>query len=116
MRIDKKAMVPGNWILLCPDLTCFVGPFGVSFPANLTPDSATGLGAWTDEVFINTIRTGKHLGQTGGRPILPPMPWQNMGKMTDEDLKSVFAYLQSLPPIKNQVPAPLTPADIAKMK
>jgi hypothetical protein len=116
MPIDKKALVPGSWILLCPDLTCFVGPFGISFPANLTPDSTTGLGAWTEEVFISTIRTGKHLGQAGGRPILPPMPWENIAKMTDDDLKSVFAYLQSLPPIKNQVPAPLSPADVAKMK
>jgi len=116
MPIDKKVLVPGNWVLLCPDLTCFVGPFGVSFPANLTPDSTTGLGAWTEEVFVNTMRSGKHLGQPGGRPILPAMPWANIGKMTDEDLKSVFTYLQSIPPIKNQVPAPLTPADIAKMK
>ena len=62
------------------------------------------------------MRTGKHLGQEGGRPILPPMPWQGIAQYTNEDLKSIFAYLHSLPPINNKVPAPLSPADVAKMK
>jgi hypothetical protein len=38
------------------------------------------------------------------------MPWQGVGKMTDDDLKATFAYLRSLPPIKNRVPDPLPPA------
>ncbi|MBS1597832.1 MAG: diheme cytochrome c-553 [Bacteroidetes bacterium] len=116
MPIDKKVLKPGEWILIGPDLTSFVGPFGASYGANLTPDSATGLGAWTEDIFIKTLRTGKHLGQDGGRPILPPMPWRNISQYTDQDLKSIFAYLQALPPISNKVPAPLTPDDIAKMK
>jgi hypothetical protein len=44
------------------------------------------------------------------REILPPMPWFNYGKMTDDDLKAVFAYLRSIPAIHNRVPAPLPPA------
>jgi hypothetical protein len=56
------------------DLTAFVGPWGISYTANLTPDSATGIGAWSEAAFINTIRSGKHLGN--GRDILPPMPWR----------------------------------------
>jgi len=116
LPIDKKALTPGAWMLMAPDATAFVGPFGVSYAANLTPDSATGLGAWTEEVFIKTLRTGKHLGQEGGRPILPPMPWPSTRLYTDEDLKAMFAYLQSLPPISNKVPAPLTPDDVMKMK
>ncbi|HEX4851803.1 MAG TPA: diheme cytochrome c-553 [Puia sp.] len=116
MPIDKKVLKPGYWVLMTPDVTSFVGPFGASFAANLTPDSTTGLGAWTEDVFVRTIRTGKHLGQEGGRPILPPMPWQTIALYTDEDLKSIFAYLQSIPPISNKVPAPLTPDDISKMK
>lgn len=116
MPIDKKVLMPGNWMLIGPDLTSFVGPWGISYTANLTPDTATGLGAWTEDVFIKTMRTGKHLGQEGGRPILPPMPWSSIAQYTDEDLKSIFAYLQALPPIVNKVPAPVTPPDAAKMK
>jgi hypothetical protein len=53
------------------------------------------------------MRTGKHLAV--GRPLLPPMPWLNAAGLTDRDLEAVFAYLKSLPPIRNQVPPPLPP-------
>lgn len=108
--IPANAHQPGQWINMAPDLTAFVGPWGTSYTANLTPDSATGIGAWTEENFIKALRTGKHLGQENGRPIMPPMPWQFLSKMKDEDLKAVFAYLKSLPPINNRVPAPTPPA------
>jgi hypothetical protein len=49
------------------------------------------------------------------RPILPPMLWNFIGQMTDENMKAVYAYLQSLPPISNKVPQPVAPPDIAKM-
>ena len=104
MPIDKNALKPGHWVLIGPDLTTFVGPWGISYTANLTPDSATGIGTWTEDVFIKTLRTGKHLGQDGGRQILPPMPWYFVNQFTDEDLKSIFAYLKALPPISNKVP------------
>ena len=116
LPIDKKALIPGNYMLFGPDMTSFVGPFGITYAANLTPDSTTGLGAWTEEVFIKTMRTGKHLGQEGGRPILPPMPWQSISNFTDEDLRAMFTYLQAIPAIKNKVPAPVSPPDVAKMK
>jgi hypothetical protein len=89
--------------------TAFAGPWGVSFTANLTPDKETGLGSWTEEMFLATMRTARHQGK--GRPILPPMPVKMIGKATDEDLKSIFAYLQSLAPVKNKVPAPIDPPD-----
>ena len=92
--------------------TAFAGPWGVSFAANLTPDKETGLGAWTEEMFIATMRTGRHQGK--GRPILPPMPVQILAALDEEDMKSVFAYLQSLAPVKNRVPAPVDPADDRK--
>lgn len=88
--------------------TAFAGPWGVSFSANLTPDEETGLGRWTADTFIQAMRTGRHEGQ--GRPILPPMPTPAYGKATDEDLTAVFAYLKTLPPIKNRVPQPVEPA------
>jgi mono/diheme cytochrome c family protein len=88
--------------------TAFSGPWGVSFAANLTPDRNTGTGIWTEEIFRNTIRNGRHWGVA--RPLLPPMPWFNYRKMTDEDLNAVFAYIHTLKPIENQVPQPLPPA------
>src|SRR5262249_22783707 len=71
---DNLAAVPAG--LIAPDkyltvvnnhLTAWVGPWGVSFAMNLTPDKETGLGSWTQEMFVNALRTGKHQGT--GRPI-----------------------------------------------
>ena len=89
--------------------TAWSGPWGVSFTANLTPDPETGvLRDYTAEQFIEAMRTGRHKGQ--GRQILPPMPWPAFGQMTDDDLQAIYAYLQQIPPIQNQVPEPLPPA------
>jgi hypothetical protein len=83
--------------------TAFSGPWGVSYTFNLTPDPNTGLGIWTEEMFIAAIRTGRHMGVS--RPINPPMPWPSYRNASDEDLKAVFAYLRSIKPIVNHVPA-----------
>jgi cytochrome c553 len=88
-----------------PTFTAWAGPWGVSFTANLTPDSNTGIGVWTEDVFIRAMREGQHMG--GGRPILPPMPWVWVRKYSDDDLKAIFAYLKSLKPIENRVPDPM---------
>jgi len=88
-------------------MTAFSGPWGVSFTANLTPDPETGLGLWDEGSFIQAIRTGRHEGR--GRPILPPMPWPQYRNATDEDLSAIFAYLRSIPPIRNHVPQPIDP-------
>lgn len=90
--------------------TAFAGPWGVSFSANLTPHPEVGLGKWTEEMFITALRTGRHEGK--GRPILPPMPWPMVSSLTDADLGAVFAYLQSLPPVNNRVPAPVDPPEV----
>jgi hypothetical protein len=58
-------------------------------------------------MFIKAIRNGKDMGE--GRPILPPMPWPEYRHFTDDELKSIFAYLKSLPPISNAVPDPISP-------
>lgn len=89
--------------------TAFAGPWGVSFTANLTPDPETGLGRWTPETFVAAIRSGRHEGQ--GRPILPPMPWPMYRNATDADLRAVFAYLQSIPKVRNRVPQPIDPPE-----
>ena len=100
----------GPWTWLGAETnTAFAGPWGVSFAANLTPDPETGLGRWTEETFIATLRTGRREGK--GRQLLPPMPWPMIRNLTDEDLGSVFAYLQSLAPVRNRVPAPQDPPE-----
>ncbi|HTP05476.1 MAG TPA: diheme cytochrome c-553 [Nitrospirota bacterium] len=94
---DKWGAVTNN------NLTGWVGPWGTSYTSNLTPDAETGSGVWNEELFIQILRTGKFMGS--GRNILPPMPWQEYGKLTDADMKEIFAYLKSLKPVKNLVPA-----------
>lgn len=89
-------------------LTAFAGPWGVSFAANLTPDPQTGLGQWTEAQFLQMVRTGRHLGQ--GRPILPPMPVPSLQAASESDLKAIFAYLKSIPPVMNRVPVAIEPA------
>ncbi len=87
-------------------LTAWSGAWGVSFAANLTPDPDTG---WTlpERMFLSAMKSGAHLGSS--RPILPPMPWQMYAQLSDDDLKAIFAYLKTLPPIKNKVPDPIPP-------
>ena len=102
-------LAPDKWgVATTMDLTAWAGPWGVSFAKNLTPDKETGLGSWTEAIFIKALRTGKDMGE--GRPILPPMPWEDFGKAKDSDLKAIFAYLQSLKPVKNAVHDPIPPA------
>ncbi len=106
--VPDDLLSPDKWVVATNShFTAWVGPWGVSFAANLTPD-ASGLEPWTKEMFIQAMRTGKHMGQ--GRPILPPMPWPNFAQMTDEDLGHVYDYLRSLKPVRNAVPQPIPPA------
>lgn len=106
--LPQGLFAPGKWGgITNTDMTAWVGGWGTSFAANLTPDKATGMGAWTEDVFIKAMRTGKHLGT--GREILPPMPWFSLAALTDQDLKDIFAYLHSVKPIVNKVPSPIPP-------
>ena len=96
-------------------LTATVGPWGTSYAANITSDE-TGIGNWTEEQFFTAIRNGKFKGAPAGRNLLPPMPWQMYSHATDEDLKSIFAYLKSTKPVKNLVPSPIPPDQSAAAK
>jgi hypothetical protein len=89
------------------DTTAWAGPWGVSYSANLTPDENTGIGSWSEQTFVGALRTGRHMGVS--RPILPPMPWGAFRNFSDEDLRSIYAYLKTVPPVKNRVPEPLPP-------
>jgi len=101
------ALKDSPWFAATAGMTAWAGPWGVSYVANITPDENTGIGIWTENMFLKAMRTGKHMGY--GRDLLPPMPWQAYGQLTDDDLKAIFAYLRSVAPIANRVPAPLGP-------
>jgi len=102
--LTAPPQLEGSWMTAgAATNTAFYGPWGVSYAANLTPDQNTGLGIWTEDMFVRAIRTGKHMGVS--RPIMPPMPWPVFRNASDEDLKSIFAYLRTIPAITNHVPA-----------
>ncbi len=100
-----------GFAILYPDLAAAAGPWGVSFAGNLTPDP-TGIGTWTEEQFKIALTKGKFKGIEGSRDLLPPMPWTNFTNMKDDDIKAIFAYLKSLPPVKNVVPAAIPPGEM----
>ncbi|MGH7725394.1 MAG: c-type cytochrome [Candidatus Eiseniibacteriota bacterium] len=92
---NDSLFTKGFGMLVSTSGTAFAGPWGVTFARNLTPDKTTGIGGWNEEAFMNVLREGT---------LKPPMPSTAYGKLPDEDLKAMFAYLQSLKPVKNQVP------------
>lgn len=100
----------GGWGgLFNRDLTAWVGPWGVSFASNLTPDEHTGIGSWSKELFVESMRTGTRPNEI--RPYLPPMPTYN--RLTDDELHRIFLFLRSIPPVANAVPEPVSPAAAA---
>lgn len=105
--VDRNAM-ESKGLVVTQTLTSWVGPWGISYTANLTSDDS-GIGTWSEEQFIFALRNGKFKGLPGSRDILPPMPWQSIGKHTDDELKAIFAYLKSTKPINNLVPPPAPP-------
>ena len=108
VKFKTPPKLEGMWMAaVSNDFTTWAGPWGVSYTANLTPDQNTGLGIWTEDMFVNALKQGKHMGKS--RPILPPMPWNWYGQLPEEDLKAMFAYLRSIPAVANRVPIPLTP-------
>jgi len=108
LRMPKIDLPPGHWAG-APYMTEFQGPWGKTYAMNLTPDVNTGIGIWTEDMFIRTIREGRHMGQS--RPIMPPMPWTVYRNLNDEDLKSVYAFLRTIPAIHNRVPEYEPPCD-----
>jgi hypothetical protein len=109
IRITPPPVPRGTWLWAgAATNTAFAGPWGVSFAANLTPDQNTGLGIWTEDMFVRALRTGRHMGTS--REIAPPMPWPAFRNATDEDLASIFAYLRTLRPVVNHVPDYQPPA------
>jgi len=107
VKFDNPKLKEG-FGMFYPDLTAAAGPWGVSFAGNLTPDQS-GIGSWTEEQFKTAMTKGKFKGIEGSRTLLPPMPWYNFTELKDEDAKAIFAYLKSIKPVRNVVPAPIPP-------
>ncbi|MBK8953319.1 MAG: diheme cytochrome c-553 [Chitinophagaceae bacterium] len=105
--VDRK-MAESKGLAVTQTLTAWVGPWGVSYSANLTPDS-TGIGMWSEEQFMVALRTGVAKGIKGNRLLLPPMPWNSFKNFSDDELKAIFSYLKSTKPVNNAVPQPLPP-------
>jgi cytochrome c oxidase cbb3-type subunit 2 len=79
-------------------------PFGDFVSSNLTSDKETGLGAWTDDQIKTYLTRG--VRRDGSRMIPFPMPWTSYANLTPADLSAIVAYLRTLPPIVNRIPAP----------
>jgi hypothetical protein len=102
-----------GWMLFGMDLTAGVGPWGISYAANISSD-ATGIGSWTEAQFMKALREGKSKGLDDGRPLLPPMPWRSFAQLSDTDIKAIYAFLKSTKPVSNVVPGPQSLADLTK--
>ncbi len=110
-RVNKEALQ--NWVLFNMSNTATVGPWGISYAANISSD-ATGIGNWTEKQFFSAMREGWFKGLADSRKLLPPMPWENYKNMTDEDLRAIFAYLKSTKPVSNIVPPPVNPDSLRR--
>lgn len=85
-------------------------PPGIVFPANLTPDKATGIGGWSRDEIVRNIRYGidRH-----GRQQLPVMPWPGYAHLETPDAEAIAAYLMSLPPVRHAVPKNVEEGEIS---
>lgn len=79
------------------------GPWGLSSTRNITPDPENGIGNWTMEQFIHSMRTGVN---PSGKAIQPPMPAASFGRMPDDDLAAIYNFLRTVKPSPNAVTGP----------
>ncbi len=109
LKLSPPPKADASWVWFgSATNTAYAGPWGISYAANLTSDKETGLGSWKESEFVQALKTGKHAGV--GRPIMPPMPWQALSHLTEDDLRAMFRYLQTVPPVRNRVPDYQPPA------
>jgi len=111
--VDRKAM-EAKGLVVTTDFTTWIGPWGISYSANLTPDE-TGTANWTESQFLYALKNMVSKGLPGSRPLMPPMSMMPVKNMTDDELKAIFAYLRTVKPIKNQSVQP-TPPVLAQKK
>ncbi|RBP80151.1 nicotinate dehydrogenase subunit B [Rhodobacter sp. 140A] len=76
-------------------------PFGTVHSTNLTPDPETGLGAWSYPAFARAMREGI---SRDGHHLYPAFPYTAFAKITEDDMQALYAHIQSLPPVRAEVP------------
>lgn len=81
-------------------------PFGRLAAPNITPDDDTGIGRWTEEEFVRAVKTGMAPGK---QRLYPAMPYPYYARMSDADVGDLFAYFQTVEPVRNRVRANLLP-------
>lgn len=99
---DAKQAAKKN-LVVTSTFTAWTGPWGVTYAANLTSDS-TGIGTWKEEQFIKALKEKKWMGLDNTRPLMPPMSMMPVTEMSVDEIKAIFAYLKTTPPIKNVIP------------
>lgn len=97
----KEAAKKG--LIITQTFTSWVGPWGTTYAVNLTSDTS-GIGGWKEEQFIKALREKKWMGLDNTRPLMPPMSMVPATEMSTDELKAIFAYLKTVPPIKNLAP------------
>jgi hypothetical protein len=111
---QKEAAKKG--LVVTQTFTAWTGPWGTTYAVNLTSD-ATGIGGWKEEQFVKALHELKWMGLENTRPLMPPMSLMPATKMSEDELKAIFAYLKSTPPIQNIAPeAVLVPPPPAPSK
>lgn len=90
-------------LIVTQTFTTWTGPWGTTYAANLTSDS-TGIGGWKESQFLKCLHEKKWMGLDGTRPLMPPMSLMPATEMSDDELKAIFAYLKTTPPVKNVIP------------
>ncbi|MGZ8255626.1 MAG: c-type cytochrome [Burkholderiaceae bacterium] len=72
-------------------------PFGVVFGSNITPDEITGIGRWSASHFWRAMHNGR---SQSGRFLVPAFPYTDFTRVTREDSNAIYAYLRTVPPVK----------------
>ena len=102
-----------------PDMNRYLGgsDVGFSIPGagifvgqNITPDKETGIGSWTSDQIVTSLRTGK---TPEGRDLFPVMPWPALSHLTDEDAQAIAAFLKSIPAVDHKNAGPIGPNEKA---
>ncbi len=110
--VDRKQM-ESKGLVVTATFTSWVGPWGISYAANLTPDQS-GTGTWTEDQFVYAIKNMVSKGLPGSRPLMPPMSMMPVKHMKDAELRAIFAYLKTVKPVSNHSIQPAAPVLASK--
>lgn len=131
-RADESSVARGKYLVVLggchdchtpgyffgrPDAALYLGGSDVAFEIpglgafigrNITPDKETGIGTWSAEQIVTALQTGH---RPDGRVLAPIMPWHALANLTKDDALAIAAFLQSIPPVKREIPGPFAPGE-----